>query len=345
MPEVWFAVPGDLATLTGGYIYARRVMAALPAARWTPHHVVLPYGFPNPSTSDLTEARRILNALPAKAIVIIDGLAYGAMMPEVINGLDISIVALVHHPLALESGLSAARAREVHASEQAMLALSKTVIVPSASTAATLAADYGVARARIIVAEPGTDPGVRARGAGSAPRLLTVATITPRKGHDVLMQAFAHIKDLAWHSELVGSTTRDPAMMKTVQALIAKHGLAGRVVFSEELTDEALTGAYVGSDIFVLPSRHEGYGMAFAEALAHGLPVIACDAGAVRNTVPADASILVPPDDPKALAEALRRVLLDSKLRQRLGDAAWAYGQKLPTWNDTATAVARALSL
>ena len=345
MPEVWFAVPGDLATLTGGYIYARRVMAALPAAGWTPHHVVLPYGFPNPSAIDLTETRRILNALPAKAHVIIDGLAYGAMTPDVIKGLDISVIALVHHPLALESGLSPARARELHTSEQAMLALSETVIVPSTSTAATLAADYGVGPARIVVAEPGTDPGVRAVGTGSAPRLLTVATITPRKGHDVLMQAFADLKDLAWHSELVGSTTRDPAMMHTVQALIAKHGLAGRVVFSDELTDEALTSAYMDSDIFVLPSRHEGYGMAFAEALTHGLPVIACDAGAVRNTVPADASILVPPDDPKALADALRRVLVDSKLRERLGDAAWAYGQKLPTWNDTAAAVARALVL
>ena len=306
---------------------------------------MLPYGYPNPSDTDLAETRRILKALPAKAVVIIDGLAYSAMTPEVIKDLDITIVALVHHPLALESGLAPVRARALHASEQAMLALCKTVIVPSASTAETLAADYDVARTRIVVAEPGTDPGVRAVGTGSAPRLLTVATITPRKGHDVLMDAFAEIRDLAWHSELVGSTTRDPAMMQTVQALIAKHDLAGRVVFSDELTDEALTGAYMGSDVFVLPSRHEGYGMAFAEALAHGLPVIACDAGAVRNTVPAEASILVPPDDPKALAGALRRVLTDSTLRQRLGDAAWAYGQKLPTWNDTAAAVTRALSL
>ncbi len=345
MPDVWFAVPGDLTTLTGGYIYARRVIAALPAVGWTPRHVVLPYGFPSPSAIDLAETRRILSALPPKAAVIIDGLAYGAMMPETIKDLDISIIALVHHPLALESGLSRERAHALRASEQAMLALSKTVVVPSASTAATLAADYGVARDRIVVAEPGTDPGVRAVGTGSAPRLLTVATITPRKGHDILMQAFAELKDLAWHSELVGSTTRDPAMMQTVQALTAKHDLAGRVVFSDELTDEALTGAYMGSDVFVLPSRHEGYGMAFAEALAHGLPVIACDAGAVRSTVPADASILVSPDDPKALADALRRVLVDPKLRQRLGDAAWAYGRKLPTWNDTAAAVARALSL
>ena len=344
MPDVWFAVPGDLATLTGGYIYACRVMAALSAAGWTPHHLALPQPFPAPSSADLTETRRILSALPAKAVVIIDGLAYGAMTPETVASLDITIVALVHHPLALESGLTSARARGLRDSERTMLALSKTVIVPSAATANLLIADYGVPTSHIVVAEPGTDKGTRAIGTGTAPRLLTVATITPRKGHDVLIQAFAEIKDLAWHSELVGSTTRDPLMMQRVQTLIAAHGLAHRVVFSGELTDEALSSAYLGSDAFVLPSRHEGYGMAFAEALAHGLPIVACDAGAVQNTVPTEASILVPPDDAKALANALRRMLSDLKLRQRMSDAAWAHGQKLPTWGDTAAAVARAIS-
>ena len=345
MPEVWFAVPGDLTTLTGGYIYARRVMAALPGAGWTPHHLVLPFGFPNPSINDLAETRRILGALPPKATVIIDGLAYGAMTPAILDGLDITVVALVHHPLALESGLPPERALALRESERQMLALSKAVIVPSASTAETLVTGYDVPQTRITIAEPGTDPGVRALGTGTAPRLLTVATVTPRKGHDVLMRAFADLKDLAWHSEIVGSTTRDPAMMQTVQALIAEYGLAHRIVFSGELTDEALSGAYMGSDIFVLPSRHEGYGMAFAEALAHGLPIIACDAGAVRDTVPTDAALLVPPDDPKALAAALRRVLFDTRLRRRLSDAAWARGQKLSTWSDTAAAIARALSL
>jgi glycosyltransferase involved in cell wall biosynthesis len=345
VPEVWFAVPGDLSTLTGGYIYARRVMAALPAAGWTVHHVALPVRFPEPTDDDLAETRRLLSALPAKASVIIDGLAYGAMTPETVQGLDIRIIALVHHPLALESGVTPVRARVLHASERTMLALSPTVLVPSASTARTLTSDYDIPSTRIIVAEPGTDPGTRAVGTGSVPRLLTVATVTPRKGHDVLMRAFAEMKDLAWFSEIVGSTTRDRAMMQKVQVLIDQHGLASRVVFSGELTDEALSSAYMASDVFVLPSRHEGYGIAFAEALAHGLPVVACDAGAVRNTVPPDASILVPPDDPKALAEALRQIVSDKGLRQRLSDAAWAYGKKLPTWNNTAAAIVRALAL
>jgi len=345
VPEVWFAVPGDLSTLTGGYIYARRVMAALPAAGWTVHHVALPARFPEPTDDDLAETRRLLSALPAKASVIIDGLAYGAMTPETVQGLDIRIIALVHHPLALESGVTPVRARVLHASERTMLALSPTVLVPSASTARTLTSDYDIPSTRIIVAEPGTDPGTRAVGTGSVPRLLTVATVTPRKGHDVLMRAFAEMKDLAWFSEIVGSTTRDRAMMQKVQVLIDQHGLASRVVFSGELTDEALSSAYMASDVFVLPSRHEGYGIAFAEALAHGLPVVACDAGAVRNTVPPDASILVPPDDPKALAEALRQIVSDKGLRQRLSDAAWAYGKKLPTWNNTAAAIVRALAL
>ncbi len=344
VPDVWFAVPGDLATLTGGYIYARRVMAALLAAGWAARHVALPGGFPHPSRDDLADTRRIFAALPAKAIVIVDGLAYGAMTPETVAGLDLTIVALIHHPLALESGLTFARAAILRTSEHTMLALAKSVIVPSPSTAETLVQDYGVSRTRIVIAEPGTDPGMRAAGNDGRLHLLTVATITPRKGHDVLMQALAGIKDLAWQSQLVGSATRDPAMAQQVQRLIAERGLSNRVVLSGELTDEALAAAYLGADIFVLPSRHEGYGMVFAEALAHGLPIIACDAGAVSKTVPADAGILVPPDDPQALADALRRVISDTALRQKLSEAAWGYGKKLPTWSDTAAAVARALN-
>lgn len=341
MPDVWFAVPGDLTILTGGYAYARRLMAALPGAGWTPHHVPLPGSFPNPAVADLKTTSEILTALPPESAVLFDGLAYGALPQELLGELNLSLTALVHHPLAEETGLSAADVARFKASERAALALAQSVVVTSGHTFETLARGYAVPRERLTLAEPGTDRAPRAKGGAGAPVLLTVGTLTHRKAPDVLMEALARIKDLNWTSVLVGSTDRDPAVTAKVRALIAQYDLEDRVILRGEMAD--LAPAYDSADTFVLPSRHEGYGMVFAEAMAHGLPIIACAAGAVIGTVPADAGLLVPPDDPHALADALRCILTNTALRKRMAENAWEHGQRLPRWDDTAAAVSEAL--
>lgn len=343
MPDLWFAVPGDPATLTGGYIYARKLMDALPAAGWTPRLLSWPDGFPYPSGDDLETVRASLDALPSAATVLIDGLAYGTLPPPLLAGRTQRLVALVHHPLALESGLARADAERLAAAERAALAHARAVVAASPATARTLAADYAVPADRLHVAVPGTARAARAAGSGAAPFLLTVGTLTPRKGHDVLVRALARLADLPWTAAFVGSRTRDPATAANIAALIAAGGLQDRIACTGEMSGDALAAMYDRADLFVLSSRHEGYGMVFAEALARGLPVVGCAAGAVSETVPPSAGLLVPPDDVDALADALRRVLADADLRRALGDAAWAHGRRLPTWDDTARAVAAAL--
>lgn len=343
MPDVWFAVPGDLATPTGGYVYARRLMEALPRTGWFPHHLRLPASFPNPSAADLATSRNMLATLPAETPVLVDGLAFGALPREMLEELDLSVTALVHHPLADETGLSEADVARFKALERAALGLAQSVVATSRHTVETLARDYMVARGHLFLAAPGTDQASRAHNPGSVPRLLTVATLTHRKAHDILIEALAQISDLPWSSELVGSLDRDAKVTAHVRNLLAARGLQDRVILHGELHEAGLEKIYSEADVFVLPSRHEGYGMAFAEALARGIPIVACAAGAVRETVPASTGVLVPPDQPAALAEALREVLSDHAYRRRLSDAAWAHGQTLPTWNDTAAHVAEAL--
>jgi glycosyltransferase involved in cell wall biosynthesis len=343
VPDVWFAIPGDLNALTGGYGYARRLMAALPATGWTPHHVPLPGSFPNPSDADLETTRAILAQLPPGAPVLADGLAFGALPAALLAEWDASVVALVHHPLADETGLSDADIRRFKESERTALGFATTVVATSPHTAECLVRDYSVPTGSMFLAVPGTDPAARADAGHDVPTLLTVATLTHRKGHDVLIEALAGITDLPWTSALVGSTDRDAAVTARVRALIERHQLQGRVILRGELHSDALNAAYAAADVFVLPSRHEGYGMVFAEALARGLPIVACAAGAVTDTVPSDAGLLVPVDNPIALAAALRKMLTDAPLRRIMGDAAWKHGQMLPTWDDTAAHVAEAL--
>lgn len=343
MRDVWFAIPGDLATPTGGYVYARRLMAALPAIGWRPRPLFLPTGFPHPSADDLDLACRALASLPPASLVLVDGLAFGVLPRDRLDRLGHRWIALVHHPLALETGLDPIVAARLRSSERNALGAARAVIVTSEHTAGTLAEDYGVAAERIHVAMPGTERAKRTKGGGAAPCLLSVATVTRRKAHDVLIQALACLPELPWRCRIIGSLEREPATAAEVAALIRTSGLKERVTLEGEIAPESLDAAYRVADLFVLPSRHEGYGMAFAEAMAHGLPVIACAIGAVPQTVPPDAGLLVAPDDVAALAAALRHAITDKGLRRRLADAAWAHGRTLPTWAETARSVAIAL--
>lgn len=344
MPEVWFAIPGDLAALTGGYGYARRLIESLPAAGWSPRHVSLPAGFPNPTAAELAATAEALAKLASAAPVLVDGLAFGAMPAPLLDAIPLAYVALVHHPLARETGLTEAAALRFETTEQQALARARAVIATSPHTADVLRHVYGVRGERLFVAPPGTDPAPRAMPHNAVPQFLTVATLTPRKGHADLIRALARLADRPWQSTWVGSLDRDHETTGTVRSLIAEHRLTDRIRLCGALSGPELAAAYASADVFVLPSHYEGYGMAFAEALARGLPVVGYAAGAVPNTVPAGAGILVPPGDVDALTDALTRVVNDRALRSSLGDAAWAHGRRLPTWRDTAAAVSAALA-
>ena len=164
---------------------------------------------------------------------------------------------------------------------------------------------------KITVAVPGIDrvcPPPRDRNGTVS--LLSVGSLVPRKGYDVLLDALAHVADLAWHLTIVGDRDpqRRPAAEK-IEQRVSVLKLSRRVTLAGAVPTERLADLYAQADLFVLASRHEGYGMAFAEAIAHGVPVIGTTAGAIPETVPADAGVLVPPDDAAALAAALRRLI------------------------------------
>jgi glycosyltransferase involved in cell wall biosynthesis len=340
-----FAVPGDLATPTGGYAYDRRMMTELGDLGWRIDLLDLGEGFPWPDEATRATAQSRLLAMPAGRCIVVDGLALG-VLPETASQLAgrNPLLALVHHPLALEWGLSVKQADALRASERAALAAVQGVVVTSAATAQLVASDYGVPAERITVARPGSDPALMSQGSqDGVVRLLSVGAIVPRKGFDVLIAALATLTDLSWRLTIAGDRTRDRNAAARLDADIARHALGDRIAAPGAVSPQRLAALYAEADVFVLASHFEGYGMAYAEAVAHGMPVIGTSAGAIPDTVPPDAGLLVDPGDSFALGRALRRVIGDADLRQRLASAARAAAPQLPTWRHSAEIFARAL--
>ncbi|TNC07795.1 glycosyltransferase family 4 protein [Methylobacterium terricola] len=338
------AVPGDLSAPTGGYAYARELLAHLPAQGVAATHLALPGGFPDPSPDDLARTAALLADVPRDSALLIDGLAYGALPPEVIRAAGRPVSALVHHPLGYETGLAPERAEALVVGERAALALADRIVATSRYTARLLGAEFGVAPERIAVAEPGTAPAARVMPRPGPPvRLLTVGAVTPRKGTDILVRALAELTDLDWSLTVAGSLDRAPDCSAALRAGLAAQSLTDRITLAGAVTPETLDRLYAAADLAVSASLFEGYGMALAEALARGLPLVATTGGAAAETVPAGAGLAVPPGDAPALAAALRTLISDPTLRAAAAAASWAAGQHLPDWPDTAAAVAAAL--
>jgi glycosyltransferase involved in cell wall biosynthesis len=338
-------VPGDLATPTGGYAYDRRIIRELERLGWLVEVLDLGACFPFPNDAQRRTATARLTAVPQGRPIVIDGLAYGVLADAAAQvSHDHPLVAVVHHPLAMESGLSSEIAGELRASERAALAVASHVVANSKATARLLAADYDVPLERITVAAPGTDPVPPAHGSSDGlNRLLSVGAVVPRKGFDVLIAALATLAELSWHLTIAGDRTRDADCAAQLDTDIGRFGLSQRVAVLGAVSPECLSGLYAGADLFALPSRFEGYGMAFSEAIGRGLPVIGTTAAAIQETIPSGTCVLVAPDDPAALAAALRRLIENADERRRMAAASRAAAQALPRWEDSAKLVARAI--
>jgi glycosyltransferase involved in cell wall biosynthesis len=335
---MWFIVPGPLDQITGGYLFDRRIVEGLRASGGRVEVIELPGIFPDADDVARTALGEALATLPDGAPAVLDGLALAAAEPWLEpEAARLRLVAFVHHPLALETGLPPAEAQRYAALERRLLPRFAGVVCPSPRTAAEVRA-YGVER--VEIAPPGIEKPDRlpARAEGGPIRLLSVATLTPRKGHLVLIDALAGLRDLDWRLTLIGSLDRDAATAAAVRARVATHGLEHLVTLTGEWPPSRLAEAYAAADVFVLPSFHEGYGMVFAEAMAWGLPIVATRAGAIPETVPPEAGRLVAPGDVPELAAALRDVIANAAMRGRLADAARAHAATLPSWPE---AVAR----
>jgi glycosyltransferase involved in cell wall biosynthesis len=337
---VHVVVPGDVddpARVSGGNAYDRRLVRGLAGHRPV-HELPVAGAWPHPDRAARAALAATLAALPDGAAVLVDGLV-ACGVPEVVvpAARRLAVVVLVHLPLGDETGADPA----LHARERATLTAAAGVVATSPWTARRLVARHGLDPERITVAAPGVDPAPPAPGTAGGGRLLCVGSLTPTKGQDVLVAALAQVADLPWRCELVGPVDRDPAHVAAVRAAIARHGLDARVRLAGPRVGSDLDAAYAAADLLVVPSRAETYGMVVTEALARGLPVLAAAVGGLPETLGRDPDgrvpgLLVPADDPPALAAALRAWLGRPALRTELRRSAQKRHGMLDDWEVTA---------
>lgn len=334
--EFAFVFPGDPDTPTGGFVYGRRVVAECRNAGAAVETIALPAGFPAPSSEAMSAAEAALAGQPDGRVVVVDGLAFG-VLPELASrhAGRLRLVALVHHPLADETGLFPAEAARLRQSEAAALASARRVIVTSDYTRDRLAG-YGIAPERCRVVEPGIDfaPVRRSCADARGPvRLLCVGSLTPRKGQVELLRALSRSGRSDWVLDIVGPIDRDIRYAEQVSKL-AKQ-MKGEVRFHGAVPERAIGELLEQADVFVSAAWYEGYGMALAEAAMRGLPLVAVAGGAAPFTPAGRAARLVPSGDTAALAEALVRVIADPDERARLADRSREARADMRDWPET----------
>jgi glycosyltransferase involved in cell wall biosynthesis len=333
---------------SGGNTYDRRVCQGLAALGWEVHERAVPGAWPRPGEAGHAALARTVQRIPDGAVVLLDGLI-ASTAPEVLvpQARRLRQVVLVHMPLGHRPPHD--EAGTVRARERKVLAAADAVVTTSAWTRRRLGELYRLRAERVQVAEPGVDAARLARGSATGDTLLCVAALTPDKGHDVLLDALATAADLSWGCTCVGSLTRDPAFAAGVQRRARDHGLSDRVRFPGTCTGAELDRAYAAADLLVLASHAETYGMVVSEALARGVPVLATRVGGVTEALGhgddgTRPGLLVPPGDPAALGDTLRRWLEDAALRDRLRRAARERRATLRPWAATASGVADVLA-
>ncbi|HEV7146757.1 MAG TPA: glycosyltransferase family 4 protein [Pedococcus sp.] len=360
MSDVYFVVPhglDDPRRPSGGNAYDQRLARDLARTGWRVHPRPVAVGSSAQTSSCVAQT---LAAVPRDSTVLVDGLVGSAADSAIVpHAQRLRLVALVHLPLGAErdglwSGdhVPGEREQQTRLAEASVLHVCRAVIATSEWTVGWLADHYGLSGTGIWLARPGADPAPAVSGSASGSRLLCVGAVTPVKGQDLLVAALAHLHDLQdlqdlqdlhdldWCCSIVGPVDRDPDFVARLREQVRQGGLGERVRLLGPMGRGQLQATYAASDLLVLTSRVESYGMVVTEALAHGLPVVATDVGGIPEAFAGPGSLvpgtLVPAGDSPSLATALRRWLTEPRTRDAWREAA---AQRRPTVSDWTTTV------
>lgn len=341
--RIGFAIPGDLATPTGGYRYDAEIMRLLPDFGVRVLHIPLADCYPFPDEVARTSTIAAIKAHEVD-LWLIDGLAFGAFGPMELAALQAPVIALLHHPLGDESGLEASQSERLYRSEHQALQHAKAVIVTSQATAHRVVSLFGLDEDHILVAVPGVrlnhdQDRLDAERDTKTLKLLAVGSVSPRKGYDVLISALAPLAGLDWHLTIAGRLD-DLECVQRLQAQCASAGLSSSITWAGAVADETMETLWSSHDALLFPSRYEGYGMVLAEALAHGLAVVCSDQVPAARNLSKPAVFCLGLDDQTAWTSQIHHWLEDRQSLAFARQAARAVRGQLPQWRDSAALIA-----
>jgi glycosyltransferase involved in cell wall biosynthesis len=310
-------------------------------------------GFPEPLTFSL-RTRKLLRARRADFDIVHDNQSLGRGLLGMMDD-GWPVITTIHHPITVDRRLDLEHA----ASWKRRLTLRRwygfvgmqirvaqelpRVLTVSTSSATDIAAEMGIERDRIAVVPVGVDAELfRPLGGERTPGLIvtTASADVPLKGLVPLLEAVAKLRTETPHAhlEIVGRPRDDSRAAETIDRL----GLEGAVKFLGRVEPGEIVDLYRRAEVAAVPSLYEGFSLPAVEAMACGVPLVATTGGALPEVVGEDggAGLLVPPNDPSALASALSRLLADPDLRSRLGAAGRRRALDRFTWQATAAGTA-----
>jgi glycosyltransferase involved in cell wall biosynthesis len=342
MLEISLLTLGDPESVTGGYLYHRRMADAAPAHRARLSFLSIPERHLG---AGALAARRLLASAADCDVVVLDSIvaAHLGAWPTRLAACGPPLVAMVHQPPGgidhgrLSRALLAILDRRAYRRARTIVAASEMLLEAFASA--------GYSRQHLKLIPPGRDPleGIESSDAidlaGPGARLLCVANWVTRKGIIELLEALSQTPPSRATLHLVGRTDLDSRYTKRVWRRIGRDDLKGRVVVHGPLARARVAGCYTAADVFVLPAIREPYGTVYGEAMSAGLPVIGWRAGNLMHLAQdGREGFLVAPGDVGALANRITLLSTDAGLRGIMGSAARRAAASLPTWGQTADA-------
>ncbi|MHC6594449.1 glycosyltransferase family 4 protein [Arthrobacter sp. C152] len=352
MRPIRLLVPGNIQHSSGGNVYNARLVAGLKALGEDVEVVAVEGSWPVPNARERRRLGGLLGAWepeagPGPAVVIVDGLvAVGAP-----DELELAAKAgretwvLEHMPLP-ETSEPAALEGEGRALKAA------TGVICTSTWASDKLRGRGITGSGVAL--PGVNPAPEASGS-KPPHFAVVAALLPNKDQLLVVDALAGLRDHDWTAALVGSDQADPGYADQVRTAIRSHGLQGRVQLTGERTGDALEAEWERTNLSLLVSRNEAFGMAVTESLAHGIPVVVRESTGAVEALSLSAlaqagggprlpgvALPIPEEgreNPGPLAGLLRRWLEDAETRSSWRDAALAARTTLPDWSRTARTV------
>lgn len=356
--HIGLVIYSSLEAVSGGFLYDRLLVEhlrssghavdvlAMPWRRY-PLHLLdnLRTGFVN----HLREARFDLllqDELNHPSLFLLNRWLKAPATRSSISSPSCPIVSIVHHLRISEQHPAALRAL-YRAVERSYLHTIDAFVFNSRTTRDAVQSLVGKLPPHVVANPSGSRfdglplEAIARRAVGEGPlRLVFLGNLIPRKGLHTLLDALARLPESAARLVVVGSTTADPAYTQSIGRRLADPALAGRVELTGSLPGEHIATHLAAADALIVPSQYEGYGIAYLEGMAFGLPAIGTTSGAAHEIITDGVDgFLVPPGDAGALVQVLKLLAADRPRLRTLSLAARRRFEAHPTWQDTTSRI------